>query len=42
MDGVDALHQATLKRVVKLDDNAILNRYWDDRDTRAPESWRAT
>jgi alpha,alpha-trehalase len=25
--------------VVKLDDGAILNRYWDDRDTPRPESW---
>lgn len=40
MDGVDALQpgQAS-KRVVKLDDGAILNRYWDDRDTPRPESW---
>lgn len=40
MDGVDALQpdQAN-KRVVKLDDGAILNRYWDDRDTPRPESW---
>ncbi|MBU5512648.1 alpha,alpha-trehalase TreA, partial [Enterobacteriaceae bacterium S18_ASV_15] len=27
------------KRVVKLDDGSILNRYWDDRDTPRPESW---
>lgn len=40
MDGVDALQpgQAS-KRVVKLDDGANLNRYWDDRDTPRPESW---
>lgn len=40
MDGVDALQpgQAS-KRVVKLDDGAILNRYWDDHDTPRPESW---
>lgn len=40
MDGVDALQpdQAN-KRVVKLDDGAVLNRYWDDRDTPRPESW---
>ena len=24
---------------MKLDDGAILNRYWDDRDTPRPESW---
>ncbi len=36
MDGVDALQPGQAnKRVVKLDDGAILNRYWDDRDTRA-------
>ncbi len=40
MDGVDALHPGQAnKRVVKLDDGAILNRYWDDRDTPRPESW---
>src|SRR5699024_55024 len=27
------------KRVVKLEDGTILNRYWDDRDTPRPESW---
>ncbi|HCM9502495.1 alpha,alpha-trehalase [Enterobacter roggenkampii] len=40
MDGVDALQPGQAnKRVVKLDDGAILNRYWDDRDTPRPESW---
>mgnify|MGYP001077042930 FL=1 len=27
------------KRVVKLADGILLNRYWDDRDTPRPESW---
>lgn len=27
------------KRVVKLADSTLLNRYWDDRDTPRPESW---
>ncbi|WFC85250.1 alpha,alpha-trehalase [Enterobacter roggenkampii] len=40
MDGVDALQPGQAnKRVVKLDDGALLNRYWDDRDTPRPESW---
>ncbi|MGT8856620.1 alpha,alpha-trehalase [Enterobacter sp. 186315] len=40
MDGVDALQPGQgSKRVVKLDDGAVLNRYWDDRDTPRPESW---
>lgn len=40
MDGVDALQPGQAnKRVVKLDDSAVLNRYWDDRDTPRPESW---
>ncbi|BBJ68001.1 alpha,alpha-trehalase [Enterobacter sp. 18A13] len=40
MDGVDALQPGQAnKRVVKLDDGAVLNRYWDDRDTPRPESW---
>lgn len=40
MDGVDALQPGQAnKRVVKLDDGAILNRYWDERDTPRPESW---
>ncbi|WP_320739709.1 alpha,alpha-trehalase [Enterobacter sp. 241F3] len=40
MDGVNALQPGQAnKRVVKLDDGATLNRYWDDRDTPRPESW---
>ncbi|HGP4138990.1 TPA: alpha,alpha-trehalase [Enterobacter roggenkampii] len=40
MDGVDALQPGQAnKRVVKLDNGAVLNRYWDDRDTPRPESW---
>lgn len=40
MEGADALQPGQAgKRVVKLDDGAILNRYWDDRDTPRPESW---
>lgn len=40
MDGVDGLQPGQAnKRVVKLDDGAVLNRYWDDRDTPRPESW---
>lgn len=40
MNGVDALQPGQAnKRVVKLDDGAVLNRYWDDRDTPRPESW---
>ncbi|KFC12250.1 trehalase [Trabulsiella guamensis ATCC 49490] len=40
MEGADALQagQAS-KRVVKLEDGSLLNRYWDDRDTPRPESW---
>jgi alpha,alpha-trehalase len=40
MEGADALQsdQAN-KRVVKLDDGSLLNRYWDDRETPRPESW---
>jgi alpha,alpha-trehalase len=40
MEGAEALQPGEAnKRVVKLDDGAILNRYWDDRDTPRPESW---
>jgi alpha,alpha-trehalase len=40
MEGVDTLQPGQQnKRVVKLDDGTILNRYWDDRDTPRPESW---
>ncbi|WP_086874122.1 alpha,alpha-trehalase [Kosakonia pseudosacchari] len=40
MEGADTLQpgQAS-KRVVKLSDGSVLNRYWDDRDTPRPESW---
>jgi len=27
------------RRVVRLDDGTVLNRYWDDRDTPRPEAW---
>lgn len=40
MEGVETLQPGQQnKRVVKLDDGTILNRYWDDRDTPRPESW---
>ncbi|QKN81526.1 alpha,alpha-trehalase [Scandinavium goeteborgense] len=40
MDGQDALQNGEAnKRVVKLTDGALLNRYWDDKDTPRPESW---
>lgn len=40
MDGQDSLQNGQAdKRVVKLDDGAVLNRYWDDKDTPRPESW---
>ncbi|UXY12965.1 alpha,alpha-trehalase [Kosakonia sp. ML.JS2a] len=40
MDGVDNLQAGQAnKRVVKLSDGSVLNRYWDDRDTPRPESW---
>ncbi|MBM3072750.1 alpha,alpha-trehalase [Enterobacter sp. RHBSTW-00994] len=40
MDGADALQPGQAnKRVVKLDEGTILNRYWDDKDTPRPESW---
>lgn len=40
MEGVDGLQPGQAnKRVVKLDDGATLNRYWDDLDTPRPESW---
>jgi len=41
MDGADTLAPgATHRRVVALPDGAVLNRYWDDRDTPREESWR--
>lgn len=40
MDGADRLQNGQAnKRVVKLDDGSVLNRYWDDKDTPRPESW---
>ena len=40
MEGADALQPGQAnKRVVKLEDGAVLNRYWEDRDTPRPESW---
>lgn len=40
MEGVETLQPGQAnKRVVKLEDGSILNRYWDDRDTPRPESW---
>jgi len=40
MEGSDSLAQGEAnKRVVKLKDGSVLNRYWDDRDTPRTESW---
>lgn len=40
MEGVENLQPGQAnKRVVKLEDGTLLNRYWDDRDTPRPESW---
>ena len=40
MEGQDALQaDSANKRVVKLKDGTVLNRYWDDKDTPRPESW---
>ncbi len=40
MEGSDNLSQGQAnKRVVKLKDGSLLNRYWDDRDTPRTESW---
>ncbi|POP50198.1 alpha,alpha-trehalase [Superficieibacter electus] len=40
MEGADALTAGqSNKRVVKLDDGAVLNRYWDERDAPRTESW---
>ncbi|RFU91130.1 MULTISPECIES: alpha,alpha-trehalase [Citrobacter] len=40
MEGVETLKPGQQnKRVVKLADGTVLNRYWDDRDTPRPESW---
>jgi alpha,alpha-trehalase len=41
MDGAEGLAPDTAhRRVVALPDGALLNRYWDDRDTPREESWR--
>ena len=41
MDGADTLSAGqTHRRVVCLPDGALLNRYWDDRDTPREEAWR--
>lgn len=40
MEGIETLKPGQQnKRVVKLADGTVLNRYWDDRDTPRPESW---
>lgn len=40
MEGADALTPGKAnKRVVRMEDGALLNRYWDDNDTPRPESW---
>lgn len=41
MEGENALHadNNTHRRVVRLPDGSILNRYWDDRDTPRPEAY---
>ncbi|KAA0540748.1 alpha,alpha-trehalase [Citrobacter freundii] len=40
MEGIETLQPGQQnKRVVKLDDGTILNRYWDERDSPRPESW---
>ncbi|WP_058833622.1 alpha,alpha-trehalase TreA [Luteimonas abyssi] len=40
MDGADALPPGRAhRRVVRLRDGQVLNRYWDDRDTARPESF---
>jgi len=42
MEGADALQPGEAnKRVVKLSDGSLLNRYWDDSSTPRPESWLA-
>ena len=41
MDGAAALERGQAhRRVVRLDDGSILNRYWDDRSTPREESYR--
>jgi alpha,alpha-trehalase len=41
MDGAATVNanQPCYRRVVRLPDGSILNRYWDDRDTVRPEAW---
>jgi alpha,alpha-trehalase len=42
MEGAGQLHPgAAHRRVVAMPDGALLNRYWDDRDTPRDESYRA-
>lgn len=42
MDGVKFLdeNQRSYRRVIRLSDGSILNRYWDDMSTPRPESYR--
>lgn len=42
MDGADFLdeNQRSYRRVIRLSDGSILNRYWDDMSTPRPESYR--
>ncbi len=42
MQGADSLtaEHPTHRRVVRLADGSLLNRYYDDRDVPRPESWR--
>ncbi len=41
MDGADDLAPGQAhRRVLRLPDGALLNRYWDDRDTPREEAWR--
>ncbi|MGH7571317.1 MAG: alpha,alpha-trehalase TreF [Gemmatimonadota bacterium] len=41
MDGVEGLKPGeAYRRVVKLSDGSVLNRYWDDRPEPRPESYR--
>lgn len=40
MEGAESLQPGdATKRVVKLQNGELLNRYWDDNDTPRPESW---
>ncbi len=41
MEGADSLEPGqSHRRVVRLTDGSLLNRYWDDRDIPREESWR--